>query len=113
MRFQIDKKFTPIIKLEKTCYASPAQWEGKLESGHLIYIRYRYGNLSISISENVTENIFEAIEGIELLCENIGDGLDGFIEFKELKPYLEEIFDLSKLNYTGENEYFDNIFDNI
>lgn len=101
MRFQIDKKFTPIIKLEKTCYASPAQWEGKLEDGRMIYIRYRYGNLSISISENATEDIFDAVEGIELLCEDIGDDLDGFIEFKELKSYLEEIFDLSKYSFSA------------
>lgn len=36
-----------IKKLTKTCEACPSQWEGEFEDGSPVYIRYRWGYLSV------------------------------------------------------------------
>lgn len=36
-----------IEHLTQTCGACPSQWEGELEDGRMLYIRYRWGYLSI------------------------------------------------------------------
>jgi hypothetical protein len=65
---------TPIIvaKLRKTSNACPAQWEGETQDGEYIYIRYRWGELSIKVN---SETVLE---------ENIGDALDGVMDEAEL-----------------------------
>ena len=73
-----------VVKLEKTCRACPAQWEGKLEDGRMIYIRYRWGRLSIRVSKGAKSDIREAIRGEEILGIEHGDDLDGTMDFQTL-----------------------------
>jgi len=73
-----------IIKLIKTCDACPAQWEGKLEDGRMLYFRYRYGHLSVRISPEVTDDIMDAVDGEEIFGTFIGDELDGSMSEEEL-----------------------------
>ena len=40
-----------VIFLEQTCGACPSQWEGKLADGRGIYIRFRYGRLTLTFFE--------------------------------------------------------------
>jgi len=40
-----------VIEIERTCFACPSQWEGKLDDGREIYIRYRNGNFSVLIDD--------------------------------------------------------------
>lgn len=39
-----------VAQLEMTCGACPSQWEGELEDGRAIYIRYRWGRLGVVIA---------------------------------------------------------------
>lgn len=73
-----------VIELEKTCEACPAQWEGQLEDGRMIYIRYRFGWLSIRVSKGVTSDIREAIRGEEILGVEHREELDGEMGFQTL-----------------------------
>lgn len=78
-----------IKTIEKTCFACPSQWEGFLENGKAIYIRYRWGYLSIRISDDVTYDIDDAVCGKEIYGKQIGEEYDGVIE-------LDTVLDLSK-----------------
>jgi hypothetical protein len=63
-----------ITKLGHTCLASPSQWEGEFEDGTPVYIRYRWGYLSVS----------QGVSGRELLGKQVGDTLDGYIDLADV-----------------------------
>ena len=91
-----------IILIEQTCQACPAQWEGwayynrddardEISTRRKpVYIRYRWGYLSICIgSEGGT--ISSAVDGEEVLGKVIDQGgLDGHMTTEELKKYCAE-----------------------
>lgn len=65
-----------ITEMTKTCTACPAQWEGKFMDGAELYVRYRYGFLSVRRN------------GTELFALRLGDALDGYLEYEQLKKIL-------------------------
>ena len=69
---KINKK---IVSLKNTCIACPSQWEGKLEDGNYIYIRYRGDYLGYGIEKTIDE----AVSNHESF-EDFGDFLDGYID---------------------------------
>ena len=72
-----------VAELRKTCAACPAQWEGMTEDGMAIYIRYRWGFLSVSV-------------GIEtIFCQRAGDSLDGYMEDDQLREHLRGVLEFS------------------
>ena len=87
-----------IINLAQTCYACPSQWEGSLEDGRTIYIRYRHGRLSVSISHEPTDSFSDAVTGENIYSKTIGDDLDGFIEW-------EKVSELTGLIYSPKEEH--------
>ena len=70
--------------IEKTCIASPAQWEGVLSDGTFFYVRYRYGVLSVGFGATpqaaVDDHRFEW---------ELGDGLDGWMEWDQASDYFD------------------------
>jgi hypothetical protein len=74
-----------VQEIRKTCESSPAQWEGKTSDGKMIYVRYRWGELTIEISPELTTHIYDAIDGVEIFNKQIGDGYDGFLTYEQLK----------------------------
>lgn len=64
-------------KLIQTCEFCPSQWEGYTEKNESVYIRYRWGYLSVKIDDK------------EIFGKNIDDGFDGVLSFEELKKELE------------------------
>lgn len=77
-----------IVDITQTCGACPAQWEGKLDDGRMIYVRYRWGHLSARVSPKSTDEVMEAVDGRSIVDECVGDGLDGVIEWDRVVPYL-------------------------
>jgi len=65
-----------ITEIKRTCIACPAQWEGTFMGGAELYIRYRYGFLSVRKN------------GVELFALCIGDPLDGTLEYAKLKEIM-------------------------
>lgn len=70
--------------LEKTCTACPAQWEGELSDGTFVYIRYRYGVLSIGFGQTPDE-----AAGDRRFEWELGDGLDGWMEWDQASDYFD------------------------
>lgn len=79
----MEKVNQKLKSLEQTCFACPSQWEGELENGKFIYIRFRWGNLGYGIGDTIGEAIHNYDYG-----ESISDGLDGLISEEEMLKHL-------------------------
>jgi len=77
-----------VIALKSTSIACPSQWEGNLEDGRAIYVRYRHGALSIGVGGDIGEAVRNSSSNHALFSEYVGDGLDGFMDLEELKRHL-------------------------
>ncbi len=71
-------------KLVQTCEACPSQWEGYTDENEKVYIRYRWGYLSVEIDDK------------EIFGKKIGVELDGILSFQELKQKLEGRLDVEE-----------------
>lgn len=79
-----------IVSIKKTCEACPSQWEGWTDDGLFLYIRYRWGTLSVTFWEDSA--MFTFPYPYVVLYEGcIGDSLDGFMDYEELKKYLKDV----------------------
>ena len=65
-----------IVKLYQTCPACPSQWEGETDDGRSVYIRYRYGRLTMSVAAG---GINAAVDAEPCVVVSHGDGLDGYL----------------------------------
>lgn len=81
--------------LKKTCIACPSQWEGTLEDGKVVYARYRHGTLSVGVGHDIDEAIRNGMSDHALYAGFVGDGLDGFMGFEELKTHLHGLLEFS------------------
>ena len=70
-----------IKEIRKTCIGCPAQWEGITTENKSVYVRYRWGNLSIDIG------------GKDFIHKSIGNGLDGCMDYTELKWNTKELIE--------------------
>ena len=75
--------------IKRTCESCPSQWEVKLMDGRMVYVRYRWGILSIRVSSKKTDNIMDAVNGKEILGEKLGAGFDGYLDDDAMKKYLK------------------------
>lgn len=86
-----------VITIERTCEACPAQWEGSLEDKRMIYIRYRWGWLSVRVSKEATDDIADAVRGKEIFGMYYGNDMDGTMLFETLMRLTENALDFSKI----------------
>lgn len=89
--------------LEETCLACPSQWEGALDDGRAVYARFRHGHLSVGIGEAVEGAVDNAMTDQALYDGEVGDGLDGFMDFEDLKVRLRGLIEFP-LDLVVENE---------
>lgn len=82
-----------IIYLEQTSRFCPTQYEGKMEDGRVIYIRYLWGKLSYGVRKNLNDCFKE--ENYKYLCE-FGDEYDSSTTIKVIRSKMSEVFDFSK-----------------
>lgn len=75
--------------LERTCYAMPAQWEGRADDGRKVYARYRFGFGEVRVGVPGDGSVFAAVGG-PIVCTfaRVGGGLatelDGDLSESEL-----------------------------
>lgn len=82
-----------VSALRKTCLACPSQWEGTLEDGRVIYARYRWGELSVGVGSDIDEAVHNGWTEEALFADQVGEGLDGFMDFAELKAHLHGLLE--------------------
>jgi len=90
LRLKKSIKELAIKDIRQTCHWRPAQWEIDLESGHMLYVRYRWGYLTITKSIQPTNDVGMAIDGEEIFCRKIGGDWDGEISEKKMLRYLKK-----------------------
>jgi len=83
-----------LATLTRTCLACPSQWEGTLDDGRAIYVRYRHGELSVGIGEDIDDAVRNGMSDQALYAADIGDGVDGFMDVEELKTRLHGLLKL-------------------
>ena len=75
-----------IVQLEKTCGACPSQWEGKLDNGEYLYVRYRWGSLQVGIGTSIGDAVSNSTHLVQL-----GDGLDGSLGEGKMRANLAKL----------------------
>lgn len=79
-----------VASLTQTCAKSPSQWEGRTNDGQQVYVRYRWGRLTIGIGNTVEEpvknqnNLFE---------KQLGDRLDGHLDYAKLRTLTDGLIE--------------------
>ena len=68
-----------IKKLENLCTSCPSQWEGETISGERVYIRYRWGYLTLDV------------DGKEAYSIRCGADYDGTMDTDEMKRLLRKV----------------------
>lgn len=81
--------------LKQTSLACPSQWEGTLEDGRAIYIRYRHGELSVGLGTDITAAVRNSSSDHPLFEDRLGDGLDGFMDLEELECHLHPLLEFA------------------
>lgn len=69
-----------ITEITQTCGACPASWEAKTVDGKSLYIRYRYGHLTV---RDNTDNVC-------IYSMTVGDDLDGVMSYDDLQLHLAD-----------------------
>ena len=83
-------KYT-IKKLIRTGLACPSQWGGVLDGGAGIWIRYRYGLLSVRLYDKSTPFSLRTSEYV--YGKQIGDSMDGALGDAGLIEWLDHLLD--------------------
>jgi hypothetical protein len=78
-----------VIELGQTCQACPSQWKGMTDDDRRVYVRYRWGCLSVRLGAVADHGEFAAVNGEEIYCEQIGEDFDGAISETEMKDATE------------------------
>lgn len=73
-----------IKTIRQTCIACPTQYEGWTDDERPVYIRYRWGHLSIRVGEKDTDHN-TPLSGEVVYSQQIGNKYDGFIELDDIK----------------------------
>ena len=93
-----------VVALEKTCPACPAQWEGELDDGRSLYARYRGGVLSVGVGDDIEGAVRNSWSEEAFYFEHVGDCLDGFMNFAELRAHLDGLLEFpAELVVEGES----------
>lgn len=87
-----------ITEIRRTCFACPAQWEGKTESGY-VYIKFRWGSLIVRSGSTIKD----AIAGPSIFEWHDTDSFGGFMEYDELKELTSGVLDLPAAESSEES----------
>lgn len=83
-----------IVKAVQTCGACPAQWDAWTDDGKYVYVRYRWGYLSVSYD----------VMGEPILEKVVGDEYDGVMSFEELVEHTKGIIEWDESLNSGTIE---------
>jgi hypothetical protein len=103
-----------VITLKKTCAACPSQWEGKTADNRQIYYRFRWGGLTVTVSEPNDEKEYAAVRGKEVFYAELSDGLDGVLSTNDMFAITKKKikYELSDDNLAELQKYEDDDAEN-
>lgn len=74
----------------QTCTACPAQWQGQTEDDRPVYVRYRWGYLSVKVGPPGGDS-WSAVGGVRVYGEQIGDEYDGSIGWRDVRDRIKPL----------------------
>lgn len=86
-----------VTEIRRTCFACPAQWEGKTESGY-VYVRFRWGTLSVGLGPTIKD----ALAAAAIFEWHDDDEYGGFMEYDELRKITAGVLDLPDVEFAEE-----------
>jgi hypothetical protein len=79
-----------ISTVNQTCETNPSQWECLTDDGMYVYVRYRWGCLSIGSGKTMDE----AVANLNNLFEKaLGEAPDGWLEYDKLREVTAGVID--------------------
>jgi hypothetical protein len=79
-----------IENLIQTCSACPSQWNFITDENRCCYVRYRWGYLSVCISEP-NGTLESAVNGVEIFGRQCGGGFGGIIDWSVVEGFIKDI----------------------
>lgn len=77
--------------LKQTCEACPSQWEGKLSDGRKVYIRYRWGTLTVHVGETKAMSIEDTVATFPIASIIMGSAMDGYLKEEDMLEMLSSL----------------------
>lgn len=74
-----------IVALKRTTWACPTQWEATLADGRTVYARFRHGEFSVGVGDNLDNAVLKSSGPEALYFEYVEDSPTGF---EELRSHL-------------------------
>ena len=87
-----------VVSLTQTCSACPSQWSGHTDDRRAVYVRYRWGRLTVSVGAQDDFSEFAGVQGEEVFSAQLGDEYDGVLGFGELCEATQHVIDWSPRN---------------
>jgi hypothetical protein len=89
----VERKTPSIVALTQTCLVMPSQWEGELDDGRSLYIRYRHGRLRVGVGEGAKDAWRNSGAESALCCKQIENADEDMMSFKELRGHLRGVLE--------------------
>ena len=86
-----------VSNIAQKCTGHPTQWEGSMDDGQHIYVRYRWGCLSIGTGKTIEEAVRNSNNLFE---KQLGDKRDGKLEYAQLREATKGLVDWPELSET-------------
>jgi hypothetical protein len=80
-----------IKSLRLTCESCPVQYEGWTVDNRQIYIRYRFGYLTVSVGKVGDDEEFAAVNGERVFRKRIGGEYDGYLSSVDLVEAIRDV----------------------
>lgn len=80
-----------INKLKQTCGGCPSQWEFYTFDNRPVYVRYRWGFLSVRVSKQNGTITDAVVGGVPVIGKEIGNAFDGVIGWEQVKEHLDKL----------------------
>lgn len=77
-----------VVKVRQTCSACPSQWDGETDDGKMVYVRFRWGHLAVTVGKDIWG---ETPDGVRVVDLYHGDGLAGFMDYMELRELTKDV----------------------
>ncbi len=90
---ELERKVPVVVRLTQTCLAVPSQWEGELDDGRSLYVRYRHGLLRVGVGEAAKDASRNSATESALCCKQIEDADEDMMSFKELRGHLRGVLE--------------------
>ena len=77
-----------VVKIVRTCFACPEQYEGELSNGEKFYVRCRWGHARLGVSPNSVDEAVHAKPISEIYYD---DDIQGVFDAGDLKKLFEQV----------------------